>query len=993
MSTISKKFAVVGQSYKNFQVTKSVEIPELQSHLTELIHVPTGAKVMHIANEDPENLFCLSFQTLPSSSNGVAHILEHTVLCGSDKFPVKDPFFAMTRRSLNTFMNALTGADFTCYPASSQNPKDFYNLLEVYLDAVFHPKLNRYSFMQEGHRLEFSHPNDPQTPLEIKGIVYNEMKGALASANARMHEALSKHLFPDITYGHNSGGDPKDIPNLTYEELKQFHSTFYHPSRCLFYFYGNMPLEGHLDFIESQTLSSSTLAPPLPPLPLQPRFTEPRKIVEKYPSPAEESNEHKTQIAFGWLTCHILNQAELLALSILELILLDTDAAPLKKALLKSGLCKQVSSYVDSDLSEIPFTITLRGCDPENAEALKEVIYLTLEQVVVVGIPLQSLENALHQMEFYRSEINGEGGPFGLSLFMRSALLKQHGASSEEGLKIHGLIEDLRRRNLADPNYFTNLIRRYLLDNPHAVQVTLIPDVKLDDEERAEERSRLDIIQKRLDKNETQKIIEDAAALEEFRQEQEDIDADVLPKVTLEDVSKKARDFLLTRENISGVEIFHHTAFTNGIVYADLFYKLPEISEADLSYVRLLTLLLPQMGCGGRGYVENLEYIQAHTGGLTSSLVFNLQATDPSIFGPSLSIRGKALHRKSEKLLSLIGELALGVDFSDISRLREVVIKHYTGLQSTLNQSAMKYAVNLSGSGLDIPSKIANQWYGLAYYNRIKSIVNNIDKELPHLQEKLMHLQKQLLCLENPNLVMTSDAAIFDQIKKHRFYGILDLPANPSKPWKADYSLSEISSQGRVISTPVAFTAKVIKTVCYDHEDAPALNIAAALCDNLVLHAKVREQGGAYGSGAICNSMAANFYFYAYRDPNISSTLQAFNESVEEIANLNFDESDLEEAKLEVVQNLDTPIPPGGRGELAYGWWSENKPHERRQKFRTSLLEASRESVGRALAKYVLPYCDTAPVVVLANRDLLEKENILLTELGKEPLKILQVAD
>jgi Zn-dependent M16 (insulinase) family peptidase len=257
---------------------------------------------MHIATEDPENLFCLSFQTIPDTSNGVAHILEHTVLCGSQKFPVKDPFFAMNRRSLNTFMNALTGADFTCYPAASQVPKDFYNLLEVYLDAVFHPDLKELSFLQEGHRLEFTNPADPQSPLEYKGIVYNEMKGALSSSSARLAEAINQSLFPDVTYGINSGGDPKDIPKLSYKELKEFHQKFYHPSRCLFFFYGNMPLESHLDFIAKHTLDQTEKQPPLPPLPLQPRFKEPVYRTLSYPIAPEEDPTDKALIGLTWLT-------------------------------------------------------------------------------------------------------------------------------------------------------------------------------------------------------------------------------------------------------------------------------------------------------------------------------------------------------------------------------------------------------------------------------------------------------------------------------------------------------------------------------------------------------------------------------------------------------------------------------------------------------------------------------------------------------------------
>lgn len=979
MSAQSKKFDHVGYRYKDFEVTKSIEITELQCHLYELTHLPTSAQIMHIANNDSENLFCLSFQTLPDNSDGVAHILEHTVLCGSEKFPVKDPFFGMTRRSLNTFMNALTGSDFTCYPAATQISKDFYNLLDVYLDAVFHPNLKYYSFLQEGHRLEFAQPDDPSSPLEFKGVVYNEMKGAMASSHSRLHEILNQALYPDITYGHNSGGDPKEIPTLTYERLQEFHKTYYHPSRCLFFFYGNLPLEGHLNFLEERTLKHTSKLPHLPPLPLQPRFNAPKVIEAKYPISPEEHTESKTLIGFGWLTCHILEQEELLALSILEILLLDTDASPLKRALLKSGLCKQVSSNIDTDLSEIPFTITLRGCNPESGPILQEVIKSTLEQIVITGIPLQQVENALHQLEFYRSEINGDSGPFGLSLFMRSALLKQHGANPEQGLKIHKLSDELRKRNLADPHYFTNLIRRYLIDNPHAVMVIMQPDKNLSAEERAEERQRLNEIQRSFTPENAAALVDQARQLAAFQMvQEEEEDLDVLPKMTLEDVPKLARDYELLQEQVGVLNVFYHHTFTNDIIYADLIYDLPEIVEKDLPYVRLFTFLISQLGFGERNYSESLEYIQAHTGGVGASLTFNLNAVDASQFSPSLSIRGKALHRKAPKLFAIMEEMAKHVDFNDLSRLREVIMKHFTTLQSSLNQNALRYAINLSASSLDLPSKIANDWYGLNYYWMIKDLAENFDEKAHALQSKLSFLHEKLLCLDNPHLVITCDANLYNELKSHRFYGLADLPTKPSNPWNPNYPLGSTVPQGRIISSPVAFTAKVIKTIPYVHPDTPALNIAACLCDNLVLHTKIREQGGAYGGGAVCNSMAANFYFYSYRDPNITHTLKAFKEAIAEIALGNFDEMDLEEAKLEMMQSLDSPVTPGSRGDLAYGWLRENKPFQLRQQFRNALLNIRREDVMRAVNKHLISQYDTGVLVTFANKELLDKENSLL---------------
>lgn len=984
------KFQTRGQKYHDFEITAIQDITELQCQLIELVHIPTGAQIIHIANEDPENLFCLSFKTLPATSNGVAHILEHTVLCGSKKFPIKDPFFAMTRRSLNTFMNALTGSDFTCYPAATQVNKDFYNLLNVYLDAVFHPNLNHLSFLQEGHRLEFAVPDDPKTTLEYKGIVFNEMKGAMGAVNARLNEAVNSALFPDLSYGQNSGGDPKDIPTLTYQDLLDFHKKYYHPSRCLFFFYGNMPLAPHLDFIEEHALRGVEKLPPLPAQPLQKRFSERKYFTEYYPIHVDESTKDKAIVAFAWLTCNILEQEEILALSLLEALLLDTDASPLKKALLKSGYCKQVSGYIDTDLSEVPFTITMRGCDPENKTKLEDVILSTLSGIVQNGIPLNQIESVLHQLEFHRSEITGDHGPYGLSLFMRSALPKQHGVCPEAGLKIHSLIEALRKKNLANPRYFCELIQKHLIDNSHSVCVVMIPDPTLSEKEILEERKTLQSINESLTDEQRKKLVEQAAKLSAFQQQQEEIDQEVLPTLTHEDVPKISRDFALRREKIGNLTIFHHPVFTNRILYADLVYDLPKICEADLPLVRLFTILLSQVGCGGRNYSDNLDYIQANTGGLGASLTFNLQACDATGFAPSLYMRGKALYRKSDKLLGLISEMASSrVDFTDTARLREIIMKYFTGLQSSLNQNSLRFAVNLSASGLDYPSKIANTWYGLDYYHAVKDIAENIDKKLPWLSEKLIEMKNLLLGLNDPHLVLTCDAAHYDELKAHHFYGLTSLQTKSSEPWScADYTLSPVEPQGRITPTPIAFIGKVFKTVPYSHPHAPALNIAAFLCDNLVLHAKIREQGGAYGGGAICSSMAANFYFYSYRDPNIHTTLKAFDEAIDEIVEGNFDEEDLEEAKLEMIQSLDSPISPGSRGDVAYGWLREGKSHALRQQFRSKVISLTKAEVIEAVKAELVPQRRLGVPVIFAGKELLEKENDVRLSNHDELLKI-----
>lgn len=988
MSTHSSNLRSVGQNYHQFKLIKVTEIPELQCLLRELIHEPSGAQIMHIKNDDPENLFCLSFQTLPYNSNGVAHILEHTVLCGSEKFPVKDPFFAMNRRSLNTFMNALTGADFTCYPAASQVHKDFYNLLEVYLDAVFHPILNPYSFLQEGHRLEFSHSSDPSSPLEIKGIVYNEMKGALSSATARLSEAINATLFPDITYGVNSGGDPKEIPELTYEQLQQFYQTYYHPSRCLFFFYGNMPLEQHLDFIAEHTLNNTEKLPPLPSIPLQPRFKAPVYRELTYPIALDEETKDKALIAFGWLTCHILEQQDVLALNILEIILMDTDASPLKLALLKSGLCKQTNAFIDVELNEIPWGLTVRGCEPESADALEKIIKDTLKTICQTGIPLQMIENAIHQLEFHRSEITGDHAPFGLSLFMRSALLKQHGADPAEGLKIHSLFDRLHQATLANPHYFSDIIQKYLLDNPHFIRIVMKPDSQQGEKEIQAEKNYLANIKESLTPAQDKELVKQAEDLAAFQKKQEEEDIEILPKVSLNDIPLSARDYFLIHDKIEDLSIFHHNVFTNDIVYADLIFNLPYLEETDLAYLRLFTVVLAQVGCGDRSYQENLDYMQGNTGGIHAGISLNLQASQHQQFSPTFHLRGKALYRKSQKLFPLLHETAATAQLGDFERLKEIIFKHFIAMESRLSQSALKYAINLSASSLNVASRVANDLYGLNYFWKIRDIVRNFDHQGTYVLAKLQEIQKQVTCLKDPHLVLSCDAAMYNQLKTHGFYGIKDIKTTSYQPWLGQIPVTPVIPQGRLIASPVAFIGKVFPTVSYTHPDAPALNIASFLFDNLTLHAKIREQGGAYGGGAVSNPMSGSFYFYSYRDPNIVSTFKAFEEAVHNVVKGNFDESDLEEAKFEMIQGLDSPVSPGSQAEIAYGWWREGRSFETRQAFRNKLLTLTREEVIGAVERIIVPNMNKGSVVVFAGKELLEKANQELVAEGKEPLLI-----
>ncbi len=961
----------VGDLHGPFTFDKVLPIEELRLVLYELTHRASGAQVMHLCSEDRENLFCLSFKTLPTSSNGVAHILEHTVLCGSKKFPVKDPFFSMSRRSLSTFMNAMTGSDFTCYPASSQVETDFYNLLEVYLDAVFFPKLDYLSFRQEGHRLEFEQANDIATPLVFKGIVFNEMKGSLSSPESRLLQGVASHLMPDLTYAHNAGGDPSEIPLLTYEELKEFHQKFYHPSRTLFFFYGNLPIENHLDFIEKHALKGVKKKPDLPPMPLQKRFKRP--VVSKIYYPLQENDlSNKTFTTFSWLTTHMHHQLDKIALSVIESILMETDASPLKMALLQSKLCTQVDSYLDLEISEIPYSIICGGTDPKNAEKLQKIIFTTLREVASKQIDQHLIEAAIHQLEFDRLEITGNSSPFGLTLFFRSALAKQNDCPPEHALTVHSQFNELRNR-MEDPSYLPKLIEKYLIDNPHFVQLTMEPSGSLAEKESLIEKAKLKKIRSALSEKSKVELVTLAHDLEQHQKTSEKKSVDCLPKITLADVPREPSDFPLIQEQQGQLSIFSHECFTNHILYADLIFDLPKVSAQDLPYLQLLLSLIPELGMGKRSYRENLDYINRYLGGFTSALQLHPQV-DASFLKPCLKFRGKALQKNIDKLFALFQDVCHAPRFDETERIKQLILQIYTYQQNRLNQSALSYAICQSLASFTPLAAINQKLSGLDYYAFIRTLVQNMDEQIPKVRDKLESLCSRLLHLNTPHLVLTGDAKQSAYLAENEYFGLGKLPPKKSDMWEEITIRDPHPSQGYIISSPVAFSAWGMKVCRVLSPHAPALSIATHLLENTYLHQTIREQGGAYGSGVTYTPLSGHFYFYAYRDPHIQKTFTAFKTGIDRVANGKFSSQQLEEAKLGLIQDLDAPVAPGGRGILSYSQFREGYTLEVRQNFRDQLLEVEKQEVQEA-AKEQLETSEGV-ATVFSSQSLIEKENL-----------------
>lgn len=962
--------SAVGQEYRGFLVTKYLPLNELNSTLIELVHKETGARIMQVANDDAENLFALSFQTLPGSSNGAAHVLEHTVLCGSKKFPVKDPFFAMTRRSLNTYMNALTGQDFTVYPASSQVEKDFYNLLEVYIDAVFNPLLKPLSFLQEGHRLSFTVPGDISSPLQTQGIVFNEMKGAMNSSEDRLFFHLFRRLMPDLPYAYNSGGDPREIPSLTYEDLLEFYRTFYHPSRCLFFFYGNIPLAKHLDFISGHALARQQKASPLTPLPRQKRMSEPCRAEEYYAVTPGEDVSRKTIVSLGFLTAPISNQTELLALSLIDSLLTDTDVSPLKFALLKSKLCASVESMFNTEMSEAPWILVCKGCKENSSGKIVKTVRSCLEKLADGGFDPNAIAASLHQLEFERTEIGGDHIPFGLTLFFRAALARQHGAEPEQSLLIHSLFQDLRSR-IKDPAYLTGLMRRYILDNPHAVYLTLKSDPSFVEKEQDAEKKRLAALQSRLSSKELQDIAGQEKKLAAYQEEVERQSINCLPTISLADIPVHAKDYPLSAAPFGPVTLFHHSCFTNKIIYADLQMDLPHVQFHDLPLLSLFIRFWIEVGCGGRSYRQFLEMQQASLGDLSASISLHIQHDDPAVCRPALSLRAKALERNAEPLLEILRDCASSPDFQDPPRIKELLLEHATELENRLVKDAMGYAIQIACGSLSAPAAIQEQMQGLPYFSFVTDAAKT---SVSALVERFQNLQRSILGTSHPSLVLSCGPEEQKRLSSLLAPWADSLPGRSLSLWESPSFAPRTGSQGRIIGSNVAFTALAFAAVTYRDSDSPALMAAASLMENIVLHKEIREKGGAYGSGAAYAPATGHFHFYSYRDPHLFRTYEAFLQAIDRIASGQFTEQELFEAKLGVIQNLDAPLSPRQRAITAYGWQRACRTYERRDTFRRSILSAQASDVSAAVAKHLAAQKTKGALVCLAGEDLLQKE-------------------
>jgi hypothetical protein len=942
-----------------FRLLRRQVIPSLNVTVEEYEHSETGASHIHLAADNDENVFLVAVRTVPEDSTGVAHILEHTALCGSEKFPVRDPFFMMIRRSLNTFMNAMTSSDWTAYPFASQNKKDFNNLLDVYLDAVFFSRLDPLDFAQEGHRLEFEEPNNPDSALTYKGVVFNEMKGAMSSVPSQLWQTLGKYLYPTTTYHHNSGGEPECITDLTYEDLQAFYRSHYHPSNAIFMTYGDMDAATHQQKFQQQVLSRFEKLNKVISVPPEKRYHAPIRVEEAYPFTDSKDLTDRTHIVIGWLLGTTTDLEATLEAQLLASVLLDNSASPMQHALETTRLGKAPSPLcgLEDSQHELVFVCGVEGSEPEQAQAVEDLILHTLEKVKSEGIAQEDVEASLHQLELQQREIGGDGYPYGLQIILTALTAATHRGDPIALLDLDPALNSLREK-IQDPHYIPNLINSLLLDNPHRVRLTLMPDALMASRKQAAEKQRLQAIKAKLNEEEKQKIIMQAQALQ-ARQVREDDDS-ILPKVGLDDIPKRLKKIDgKVFKDANNITTNIYPVGTNGLVYQQAVLDLPELSQDELDVLPLYGMCLTELSVGNEGYLATQKRQAQIVGSINAFSTIRGGVDDQQQSHGHFVLSAKALHRNQVAMTNLMGDTLHNVKFIEKARIKELIAQSRVRREQSVTGSGHSLAMTAASASFSPVAQLSQRNSGLLGIKSIKALDKaiqdsaNLDQLVQRLQTLHQRIRQQTL-----QFLLVTEAAVEQEQQQNLItlwqnYGELKVATIPAAPLALPAVNASTVHQAWITGTQVNFCAKAYPTVPMTHPDAPALTVLGGFLRNGYLHRTIREQGGAYGGGAQQDSNIGAFRFYSYRDPRLEETLNDFDKSIEWLLSAGHEFKAVEEAILGVVSSIDKPGSPAGEAKQTFHAELHGRTHAVREMFRNGVLAVTAKDLQRVGDQYL----------------------------------------
>jgi Zn-dependent M16 (insulinase) family peptidase len=968
-------------SYPTFELLRSQTIDALKIRVEEYRHRVTGAQHIHLAADNDENVFLVALRTVPHDSTGVAHILEHTALCGSKKYPVRDPFFMMVRRSLNTFMNAFTSSDWTAYPFASQNQKDFNNLLDVYLDAVFFSRLDELDFAQEGHRVEFAEAENPNSDLVFKGVVFNEMKGAMSSVSSQVWHTLCKYLYPTTTYHYNSGGEPEDIPNLTYQQLQNFYRTHYHPSNAIFMTYGDIPAAVHQEKFETQALGKFEKLEQVISVGKEKRYHAPVAVEEAYPLDENDADdlEHKNHIVVAWLLGKTTNLDESLEAQLVSNILLDNSASPLQQALETSELGQAPSPLcgLDDSSHEMAFVCGLEGCSLENAAKVEAMILDIMKKVVTDGVPQEQIEASLHQLELSQREVGGDGYPYGLQLILTGLTSATHRGDPIALLDIDAALENLRNKT-RNPQFIQDTVSKWLVDNPHRVRLTMRPDLQMNARIQAAEIARLAQLKASLSEEEKQNIIARTRALQE-RQLQHD-DESILPKVGLEDIPANLHYTAGSHESFHQFPLRCYAAGTNGLVYQQITCKLPALTDDQIKLLPFYSICLTELGAGEKDYLATQRWQAEVIGSIHAFSSIRGASDDVQNIDAYLTLSSKALSRNSAAMNELMQQTLLQVRFDELGRIRELIAQNRARREQSITGHGHSLAMTAACAGMSPAAKVSHQLGGLEGIAAVKTLDNSLDdeKNLADFAAQLKAIHQLVLRAPKQFLIVGEE----EHLDTYRD----DLQTRwPEETTNNDFKsfdlapVNETIREAWITNTQVNFCAKAYATVPSEHPDAAALTVLGGFLRNGYLHRAIREQGGAYGGGASQDSNSASFRFYSYRDPRLSETLADFDNSLTWLQETDHQWQSVEEAILGVIGSIDKPGSPAGEAKSTYQAELFGRTREKRELFRNRVLTVTAEDLKRVAALYLLPEKASIALVTHAgHKDLAENMGLTI---------------
>ena len=951
-----------------FELLRDEPIPELNARALLYRHAQTGAELLSLLADDENKCFGVTFRTPPADHTGIAHILEHSVLCGSRKYPVKKPFFELVKSSVKTFLNAMTYPDKTTYPVASTNLADFYNLVDVYLDAVFFPLLTPATLQQEGWHYELEQQDDP---LNFRGVVFNEMKGQYSSPDYLLYRASQAALFPDTTYGLSSGGDPQAIPELTYAQFKQFHTTLYHPSNARLFFYGDDDPERRLSILDA-CLSQFERAESPSQIGRQPRFTAPRTAEETYAAPNDGATK-KGMVAVSWLLGEETDVTRVLALDLLGYILIGTAAAPLYKALLDSRLGESLTGggYNDGQL-EHTFAVGLKGIDPADAAKVEALILTTLRQLVDEGLDPALIAAALNTVEFALRENNTGSFPRGLSLMLRSMGTWLYDGDPLAALRFEAPLAAVRAAVERGERLFENLISTMLLENTHRVCVLLRPDPAQAERDVAAEQARLAAARASMSEADLERIIAETAALKRL-QEEPDRPEDLakIPTLSIGDLNRQSKTLPSEMREAAGTPVLFHDLFTNGIVYLDLAFDLRALPTELLPFAPLFARALTELGTANEDYIRLVQRIDRETGGVWASPMSGSHLQSGDYLGYFL-VRGKATLAQAPQLFAIIRDILLTVRLDDQERFRQIVTRARAGKEAALVPSGNAYARRRVGARLNAAEWAEEQMSGIANLFFLRELEQRVATDWPGVLAQLEAVRRHLVNRGGLVANLTLPEAGYQTVAPALAALFAELPTVAYTPaiWQIETGVNE----GLIIPATVNYVAKAANLRAAGLSVGGAASAVTRFLNIAYYLEKIRVQGGAYGAGCSFDRSTGILGATSYRDPNLLRTLATFDDTAAFLRSANLDPVTVERSIIGTIGDIDGYQLPDAKGYTALFRHLTGVTDTWRQTIREQILDAS-ASDFRALADALEVVREQGVIAVVGSAEAIATAN------------------